>query len=440
MVEKHPALVSLDKNKEAWGTRATPPDRKHYPHTFLWDGAFVAIVRAHYGDTDQARVEIEEILSGQKENGMIPNMKFGPGRGLDPERWFTFLDRKTSSDYTQPPVLAQAAQAVYASYKREGEERKGQNFLKATYEPLKAYYDYWAHTRMDSGSNLVAIIHPHETGRDSDPTFDFSKRFRMSNPQRMVARKMNTALDYAGSLHLGRKMKQVAWEPEKARDIFWVKDVMVNAIYAQNLLSMAEIAKIAGYENYSEEFIARSQQVEHGIHTEMWNPDSQTYHAVHKDRKKLPEITVSNVFPLILANVPKDRAEAILQLLENPDFFNTRYPVSSVPVSSEKYDPSFMEARLWRGPTWINTNWLIFEGLLLQRERFKDDPEFAQRLNAKALHIATASIELVRTQGYREFYHPESGRGMRVEDFAWSTLAHLMEDRIPEMEAFANRF
>lgn len=436
MVEKHPALVALDGNREAWGSVATPPDRKHYPHTFLWDGAFVAIVRARYGDSDQAAAEIREILSGQKPDGMIPNMKFGPGRNWDPERRLTFLDRNSSSDYTQPPVLAQAAHEVYFSYERKGDERKGKEFLQYSYEPLKKYYDYWAHTRMDSGSNLVAIIHPHETGRDSDPTFDFSKKFRMSNPQKTVTRRINTALDYAGSLHFGRKMKRVGWEPDRARDIFWVKDVMVNAIYAKNLLSMAEIAKTAGYQDDVEEFIFRSQQVEHGIRTEMWNPRTKTYHAVGKDGSKLPEITVSNLFPLILQSVPKDQIEATLKLLESEDWFHAAYPIPSVPVSSEKYDPSFTEARLWRGPTWINTNWFIVEGLLAQRERFKDDPELAQRLNAKALHIASKSAELVRTQGYREFYHPETGKGMRVKDFAWSTLAHLMEDRIPEMEAF----
>ena len=34
-------------------------------------------------------------------------------------------------------------------------------------------------------------------------------------------------------------------------------------------------------------------------------------------------------------------------------------PVPSVPVDA----PEFQESRYWKGPTWVNTNWMIIEGL-----------------------------------------------------------------------------
>ncbi len=76
----------------------------------------------------------------------------------------------------------------------------------------------------------------------------------------------------------------------------------------------------------------------------------------------------------------------------------------------------------------------------MQGDRFMyTDPELSLRLNEKALQIARKSGELVKKSGLREFYNPESGKGMRVDNFAWSTLAYLLVDKISEMEEFKVR-
>jgi glycogen debranching enzyme len=81
-------------------------------------------------------------------------------------------------------------------------------------------------------------------------------------------------------------------------------------------------------------------------------------------------------------------------------------------------EPSFSLAehfgglrRYWRGPTWVNSAWLIWRGLVR-----------LGRTEAAA-KISRAITETVAREGLREFYDPHDGRGMGAEDFAWSALA-----------------
>ena len=82
-------------------------------------------------------------------------------------------------------------------------------------------------------------------------------------------------------------------------------------------------------------------------------------------------------------------------------------------------------------------NWYITMGLMKQRDRFIDtNVPLARELNLRALQIARKSAVMVDREGYREYYSPRDGRGMRVKNFGWSTLGDILKDRIPEMENF----
>jgi glycogen debranching enzyme len=67
--------------------------------------------------------------------------------------------------------------------------------------------------------------------------------------------------------------------------------------------------------------------------------------------------------------------------------------------------------RYWRGPTWINSAWLLWRGIV--RLGYEEE----------AATLATAITETVAREGLREFYDPHDGRGMGAQDFARSALA-----------------
>lgn len=88
------------------------------------------------------------------------------------------------------------------------------------------------------------------------------------------------------------------------------------------------------------------------------------------------------------------------------------------PPSVSATDPAFSlddkgplgVKRYWRGPTWINSAWLVWLGLV----RLGYDEQAGEL--ARRVGVA------VRDAGLREYYEPYSGDGMGAVDFAWSSL------------------
>jgi glycogen debranching enzyme len=82
-----------------------------------------------------------------------------------------------------------------------------------------------------------------------------------------------------------------------------------------------------------------------------------------------------------------------------------------VAVDEPSYRKAVPEERLlWRGPTWINTNWYIARGL---RRHGRED---------LARTIEDRSAALVELSGFREYYDPRSGEGFGAHGFSWTAL------------------
>lgn len=69
--------------------------------------------------------------------------------------------------------------------------------------------------------------------------------------------------------------------------------------------------------------------------------------------------------------------------------------------------------RYWRGPVWINTNWLLWSGL---RQHGRD---------RKASEIARASLALVARSGQYEYFDPFGGAGYGSDAFSWTAALTL---------------
>lgn len=76
----------------------------------------------------------------------------------------------------------------------------------------------------------------------------------------------------------------------------------------------------------------------------------------------------------------------------------------SVPRNVRTFD----QYRYWQGPTWVNTNWLIIDGL--QRMGFTKE---AEQLKSK-------TISMIDERGIWEYYNPLDGHGLGDPDFSWT--------------------
>jgi len=90
--------------------------------------------------------------------------------------------------------------------------------------------------------------------------------------------------------------------------------------------------------------------------------------------------------------------------------FWTRYPIPSVAVDEPAFDPMYRSQALWRGPTWVNTNWYLYWGL---RTHGYDDV---------ASELATRTCDMVQRGGMREFFNPFTAEGLGADSFGWSSL------------------
>ena len=121
--------------------------------------------------------------------------------------------------------------------------------------------------------------------------------------------------------------------------------------------------------------------------------------------------TWSALSPLVLDGLP---GAVRLRLVEEHLLDRRRYgaPVGIPSVSMEEpaFNPRWDRFRCWRGPSWMNTAWLLVPAL-----RELDHGRAADRI------VASLAAAVAR-DGFREYYDPLTGRGLGARDFGWSTL------------------
>jgi hypothetical protein len=433
--------------KEGKGeTKHTPPATGHYPDVFYWDSVFASLVNsaASYDGPNQqrwlraAQWDLIEVARGVQPDGFLPNLRFTEGsHPINVEKIIALGRKATSTNYTQPPVLALGVNEAYKASRRQN-VADADHFLNDIYPLVHGHMRYFDEQLSNSPTDkLSGIYHPHTTGRDSDPTFDGYKPHRIGrngNKTPILVDKLNIGLDYLDVMTIGIKLRHAHGDMEKMREVFWVNDVMMNCIYVDNLLEASELARATYNISDIRYFNDQARQVEQQIYDKLWFPDARdgrgAFYALDGKGEPIHETSVSNLFPLTLPNLSEAQLESLLDLLD--EGFNVPFPLPSVATFSPNFDPHNRESeRLWRGPTWMNTNWYIAQrGLRRQiaRPELQHRGDLIDRCAAWADRIAMSSRGLIDLSDLREHYDPLSGKGQRarVQNFAWSNLAFLM--------------
>jgi neutral trehalase len=202
-----------------------------------------------------------------------------------------------------------------------------------------------------------------------------------------------------------RRLRRKAYDIDKILDhsLFAIEDLNFNSIFIRANDHLEHIASSIREEIPTElaENIKRSRKA----FEQLWDPySSQYYSRDFVTHKLLKEPSIATLLPLYAGCISKERAEQLVKLLENEHLFGSAYPVPTVPINSSWFE----EKRYWQGPTWINTNWLVIDGL--RRYGFKD--------HAAALQEST--LELVQKSGCYEYFDPLSGQPLGADNFSWT--------------------
>ena len=391
-------LTNLRRGVAEWNGKEfnfSVPSLAGYPFQWFWDSCFHAIALTHL-DPEQAKAEINTLLSGAQPDGFIPHIIF-----WEMEKQPDFLSRNivgmTSPYFSatiQPPIVAYAVERVYRA---TGDAA----FLEAALPILTAYYRWLRYHRDPDEDGLIAVIQPEEAGTDCSPKYDEVLGLTELSNQGFIAALRRV---YAAYEPLRGDDRRIL-----AADIFHFEDVLVNSIYA---FSLRSLARLLGDSPDAAEFRREADKTRDALLEKCWNEKAGAFFDLSGVAEKQVEVvTISSLMPLVLSDLPRDIVERLVeQWVSNPEHFWLPYPLPSVPASNPKFMPGNPRGFIWRGPTWVNTNWFLSHSL-----KGHGYPELAEAIVAK-------THEAVEKSGFREYYHPYTGEGLGARNFGWTTL------------------
>jgi hypothetical protein len=403
-----------------WERGHTVPSRRLYPHQWSWDSAFIAIGLTH-ASPGRGRRELESLLAAQWADGRVPQIVFNPAVARDayfpgPDFWRSRevpgAPRRETSGIVQPPVHAVAALGVHRAA-----PALGRRFLRRVYPRLTAQHDYLLHERSDP-HGLVTIVHPWESGQDNAPAWDAELArvtadvevlagHRRRDLDHVDAAERPTGTDYARYVAIVETYRDHGYRDEPGAHLFVAVDPLFNALLAWSEEALAEIADIIG--EPSAPHRERAAAVRDALLAHCYDPSAGHFFALDRHGERVPEYCVGGLVPLVL-DLPADVVDALVAGMTGPRFaLNGRVPLPSY----DRTGPAFDTTRYWRGPAWINTSWLVLRGL----ER--------HHRHAEAAALRAAMLNVVRQEGFREYFDPRTGAGHGVPDFSWSAALTL---------------
>lgn len=383
----------LSNRRVTDGHQYTVPSPERYPYQWLWDSCFHAIVLSHF-EIEAAKEELRSLVFYQFGNGLIPHIIYWEGDGPLRENLRVRVDwgKDETSTITQPPIIAEA---VWRVFQKDGDA----DFLSEMYPHLHSFYHYLLTERDPRGNNLVSIINPYESGEDNSPRFDAPLGLGTSQPvDEENYKRRNELIEKSYLKYLEEASVMKPW--------FWVKDVPFNSYVVRNLEILSLIARELGKSGESKKWTGSAKKVGEAMRERMFE-NGIFWNTYDEDYKKI-YVKTWGIFAPLYANLytPEEAKELVKAHLLSTEEFYTEHIVPTVPRSEPSYHPS----GYWRGPVWIATNWFIYHGLM--NYGFKKEAEV----------IRESSKKLVEKGGFREYFNPETGKGLGAHNFTWGTL------------------
>jgi Mannosylglycerate hydrolase MGH1-like glycoside hydrolase domain len=359
----------------------TEPSPGRYPWQWYWDSCFAAIAWRRF-DRARARAELESLLAVQRPDGFIGHTIFwrSPVSLLRLLFYNVAARGSLQTETIQPPLLAWAWRIAVGDPNEEPR--------------IAAQVDWLAANRDLEGDGLLWIVQPDESGLDASPKFE-----------PVWGLHANGRLGFPLLVHRNRRL---GWDARRLRDAGEpvLCEVLVNTLWSLSLLAL-------GRPSATPALVARLWDERQGLFFDEVAPGGAR-----------PAVkTWAALAPLALPDLPEKIGRRLVEehLLEESEFWAPVAP-PSVALGERGYEPGGGRGpirRYWRGPTWINSAWLVWLGL--------------RRLGyaREAQRLADGVIGAVAREGLREYYDPRNGKGLGAKDFAWSALVAELADPPP---------
>lgn len=344
-----------------------------WPHRAMWLwDSAFHAIGWRHLDPGLAREMLLAVLDAQREDGFVPHMIRPTG----------------SSAITQPPVLGLAAARIEAV-------APDRAWVRELYPELCAYVEWDLANRDSDGNGLVEWQiegDPHcrsgESGMDNSPRFDSATQL--------------DAVDF-------------------------------NAFLAAEYEVLAGFARQLGRPAEASRWQARHRELCRRINQRLWNEEQGLYLDYDVDRDEpSPVLASSGFLPLLCGASSTAQAARLAAHLHDPTTFGTPLPVPSIAAR----DTRRYARDMWRGPVWINVNWMIAAGF--ERYGLREEAEL---IRSRSLTVLEQGVE--RHNTFFEFYddrleveptrlqrkgkgRPEEGPYHQpLHDYGWTATLYL---------------
>ena len=356
----------------------TEPSPGRYPWQWYWDSCFAAIVWRRF-DRARARRELESLLAAQRPDGFVGHTIFWRQPVTFPRLLFYNVPSRGAlqTGSIQPPLLAWAWRIAVGD---PAEEPR-----------IAAQLDWLTANRDLEGDGLLWIVQPDESGLDASPKFEAVWGWEANGRP--------------GFPLLVRRNRKLGWDARRIRDRGGpvLCETLVNTLWSLSLQAHGRPSATAA-------LVDRLWDERRGLFVDEAEPGAL----------RPQTVTWASLAPLALPDLPEAIGRRLVEEhLLDPSQFLTPVAPPSVAANDRGYEPDGghgLIRRYWRGPTWINSSWMVWLGL--------------RRLGyeAEAARLAAGVIGAAAREGMREYYDPRSGKGLGARDFAWSTLASELAD------------
>jgi hypothetical protein len=297
---------------------------------------------------------------------------------------------------------------------------KDKRSIKRWFSKLVAWHHYLLTARDPEHSGFATIYHPWESGFDNSPRWDDAlKRIHphdLPSYQRSDIDQVTdeverpTQTDYDRYIYLVEILKKYGYDDKAVYKSmpFKIKDVVFNSILYVANTALLELAKILGEDTREiAEWIKRQEE----MFLQQFTPNREEglfYDYDLMTRQFIQKRTVASLIPLYTGMIERDIIEKTVQWLEHSHFCSKGTCKYTVVPSTSLDSPSFAHITYWRGPIWINTNWMIYQGL------------HTYGFTVQAQRLRKAMLDLVRENGFYEYFDPHNGKGHGGENFSWT--------------------
>ncbi len=149
----------------------------------------------------------------------------------------------------------------------------------------------------------------------------------------------------------------------------------------------------------------RAAETRQAVRNVLWDERDGIFYDLASDGRFVRVKTPAAFWPMFVGVASQKQSEQLAGRLTDPKTFWTDWPLPSVAADEPTFEPS----NYWRGPVWVNLNWLTILGL----RRYGFD-HVAEQLTEATLRMIEAYPVTY------EYYDPITGKGLGACIYQWT--------------------